>query len=268
MTDEDPPNPPKKKRKTHSGSYTKGNVPFNKGHSKYYRHDDARKLIRAEHLGSVVKFRRWWKWNRPAKIPFRPDIIYKNNGWVSYNDFLGNNNKFENRWGKGHMKQWLPFKEARQWARDQKFTCRSHWMDMLHEVPRRRPDNIPARPDVTYREDWYTWNDWLGLSEDMDTVIKNTIALVPILYVIKLPNSPSNILKVNVTHGGKKSLEDAVKQGAKIIAVFEYTRPIEWQLILSQYASRYRNGDEDDYIFSNINGFLFDVSSILDPFKL
>lgn len=262
---------PKKKRKRHFGMYNIGHEPHNKSHSKYFHFEDARKVIRAEHIPSIKAFEVWWKLNMPVRVPYRPDRIYKKHGWISWNDFLGNNNPFMKTGDSKII--WMPFDEARAWAREKAkehdLKSRVDWFNFCQDVEKKnRPKNIPFNPSFAYRDDWYTWNDWLGVGSDIKTIVKETINIMPLLYVIKLSHSPSNVFKVNVTHGGKKALEEVIKQGAKIIAVFEYTSPIEWREILTKYSNQYWNGDNDDYSFSNINGFLFDLSTELTQFKL
>ena len=256
----------KYKKTKHAGQWRVGNTPANKGTTNYYHYEDAKKLVRAEALSSSTMYAKWWQANKPARIPLRADAAYRNKGWLGWNDYLGNNNKFE---GGNKLKIWLPWEEARVWSRSLGLKSKCDWFNFIQDKERKnRPSNIPARPDLTYKNDWYTWNDWLGLSEDIRKILNEAAKVVAILFIIKTPNTPSNVFKVNVTHGGMEALKEATNSGAKVLAAFEYTKTIPWREMLKQYGSGYWMGDENDYSFTNINGFIFDISSQLESIKL
>jgi hypothetical protein len=225
--------------------------------SKYYPFEQARTLIRDEMIHSIASYQKWYQHNKPNKIPKRPDIIYKAHGWVSWNDYLGNNNKFQ------HKRQFVSYEEARKWARSLGLRTYEQWRNYLKEGGH-KPENIPARPDYYYRG-WFTWKDYLG--SDAKQVIKEAVKMRPILYVIKVSNTPSNVYKVDVTYGGKDALVEAHNKGAKIIAAFEYLTDVDWRTVIVKHANNYWNGEQDDYAFSNVNAFLFELSSFLSPIK-
>lgn len=258
----------KYKKTKHSGQWRIGNTPANKGRTNFYHYEDARKLVRAEALTSMTMYAKWWQANKPARIPLRADSVYRKQGWLGWNDYLGNNNKF----GEANnlkKKNWLPWEEARAWARTLGLESKCDWTDFCQDKERKnRPPNIPYRPDLIYSDDWYTWNDWLGVSEDIKKILSEAAKIEVILFIIKTPNTPSNVYKVNVTQGGRKALDEAISQGAKVLAAFEYTKTIPWRESLVQYAKHYWLGGEDDYAFTNVNGFLFDIAIELTPVKL
>lgn len=227
--------------------------------SKYLRFENARELIRGECIGSIAMFDKWYQHNKPNRFPRRPDIIYKNKGWISWNDFLGNNNKFKHT----GRKEIVSYEECKRFARSKGIKTWEQWIAFSKSG--QRPNGIPGRPDYVYKE-WFSWKDFLGT--EFRAVVKEVLKVFPVLYVIKMSNTPSNVFKVNMTNGGKEALLVASKQGAKIIAAFECTNPdVNWSQKVLQYANNYWYGAEDDYAFTNLQGFLFDISNILIPLK-
>jgi len=229
-----------------------------KGVSKYYPFEIAKNLIRDECIESAKKYEKWFNHNIPSKIPKRPDQIYKRHGWCGWNDFLGNNNKFGQ-----NKKYYLPFNDAKRFARTLKFTTRDQWLEYARAG--KQPSNIPKRPDYYYSE-WFTWKDFLV--GNIKELISNTISLLPVLYVIKINNTPINVVKIDVTNGGKSALIEAQKKGARIIAAYEYTKDLDWRSLLRKYANNYLYGEHDDYIFNvNISAFLFELDNYLTKIK-
>ena len=60
----------------------------------YLPYETARDLVRGHNLKGQKE---WWEWSkggqRPANIPSHPDEVYRGKGWVSWMDWLGNENK-------------------------------------------------------------------------------------------------------------------------------------------------------------------------------
>ncbi len=94
---------------------------------------------------------------RPHNIPSRPHDSY-GDAWISWPDFLGYEPKLNRRW--------LPFLEARSFARSLKLPGQKAWkrysagrMPHLPQLPK----NIPTAPDSVYAENgWVNYGDWLG----------------------------------------------------------------------------------------------------------
>lgn len=227
--------------------------------SKYYPYEQAKELIQAECITSIATYHKWFADNRPKKIPKRPDVIYLGKGWVTWNIFLGNKNPFSH--GK---KDYIPYDDAKRHSRSLGFNSAQQWKQYCREG--KCPPNIPHRPDYYYKT-WFTWRDWLG--KDLKQIVRETIRIVPVLYVIKTRDmTASNVYKINVTNGGRKALLDAIEQGARVLAAFEYTQNIDWRSILRKYGNNHSYGAPDDYVMTNMNAFMFEISSVLNTFKL
>jgi hypothetical protein len=113
---------------------------------------EGRALVRGLGLKSV---KGWWAWSkseqRPSDIPSDPDRVYRDAGWISWPDWLGNGKQYD----------MLPFAAGRAYARKLKLRSNKEWW--VWSKSNQRPSNIPATPPRTYRDDgWISWPDWLG----------------------------------------------------------------------------------------------------------
>ena len=114
---------------------------------------DARAIVRKLKLKGVEEWKAWCKaGKRPSNIPSSPDQTYRDDGWISYPDWLGKEG------GQGAM---LPFAAARVIVRKLKLKSVKEWE--VWSKAEERPSNIPSNPSKTYRDDgWISWPDWLG----------------------------------------------------------------------------------------------------------
>ena len=92
---------------------------------------------------------------KPSNIPAKPEEKYLNDGWISWGDYLGTVNIAT------HKKQFLPFKTARKYVHSLKLLSAKEWYEYCNMG--KKPDNIPKKPDHTYKnKGWTTWGDFLG----------------------------------------------------------------------------------------------------------
>jgi hypothetical protein len=102
----------------------------------------------------------WWAWSkseqRPSDIPSNPDDTYRDDGWISWPDWLGN-----------ERVAWRSFTEGRALARGLELKGQRGWK--VWRKSGQRPSDIPSSPDQTYRDDgWISWPDWLGNGKQYD----------------------------------------------------------------------------------------------------
>ena len=114
----------------------------------------ARAIVRKLKLKGIKEWRAWSKaGKRPSNIPGSPHQTYRDDGWISYPDWLG----YEGR-AVGKM---LPFAVARAIVRKLKLKGKKEWQAWSKSG--QRPSNIPANPARAYRDDgWISMPDWLG----------------------------------------------------------------------------------------------------------
>jgi hypothetical protein len=89
---------------------------------------------------------------KPADMPYSPDEVYHNKGWISWGDWLGT----------GRMSNigriYRPFEEARAYARSLGLESYQEWKARTDHLP----PGIPKDPLKVYREEWVSAADFLG----------------------------------------------------------------------------------------------------------
>jgi hypothetical protein len=119
--------------------------------------EEAREYVRSLGLKDTFQWRDWAKSSeRPQNIPVNPNIAYQDNGWMGYGDWLGT--------GRVREKEFLPFEEAKRYAQSLGFKTAFQWREWVKSSD--KPQNIPAAPEVTYKDKgWIDWYDWLGTNK-------------------------------------------------------------------------------------------------------
>jgi hypothetical protein len=118
--------------------------------------EDARSWARTQKFNNVDEYRKFCKTKgKPNEIPTAPNTVYKNTGWISWSDYLGN----ETIATKDVV--YLSFKEAREYIRSKKFKTRTEFNNFL--ISEERPSYIHSHPDLKYKNSgWRGWSDFLG----------------------------------------------------------------------------------------------------------
>jgi hypothetical protein len=160
---------------------------------------EAREYMRGELLPSRGKFFEWWDRNKPKAIPRFPYRVYKE--WTSWNDFLGTNNKFNEKIGRS----WRPLDEASMWAHKLKLTSQAQWMDWCKQEGN-LPEDIPARPDIVYNQ-WRSWNHWLGNRPVEAIEAKQQAQRSIVYYIIHDADVPGNVFTYGIEASGLSGLK-------------------------------------------------------------
>ena len=88
-------------------------------------------------------------------IPYKPDLIYKNRGWVSYGDWIGTGRVANTR------KQFLPFNKAREFVRNLNLKNQNDWRKFTKSDE--FPHFIPTAPEQIYKNlGWISFGNWIG----------------------------------------------------------------------------------------------------------
>jgi len=114
---------------------------------------DARAFVSALRLKTVLE---WYDYcasgQKPHDIPSNPQVAYEGTGWAGHTDWLGTGRT---------VPIYLPFHEAREFARGLRLKSQAQWGEFCGSGD--KPDDIPSKPDYTYRDDgWKGLGDWLG----------------------------------------------------------------------------------------------------------
>lgn len=92
---------------------------------------------------------------RPKNIPAIPSQTYKNEGWISWGDWLGTRNV-----GPG-LKKYKSFQEARKYIRSLQLKTRKDYNSFFSS--NKIPSDIPLSADRFYKGNgWISWGDFLG----------------------------------------------------------------------------------------------------------
>ena len=123
---------------------------------KYLSFNDAKKIVHKLNLKTQDEWEKWWHNNKPNNIPISAKNTYKNKGWKSIRDWLGNSS-FSNY---DKSKSFLNFKEAKKIVHKLNLKSNDDWKKWWKE---NKPANIPHSPSNTYKnKGWLSMGDWLG----------------------------------------------------------------------------------------------------------
>ena len=116
----------------------------------------ARAFVRTCKLKSIVQWRNYCKsGKKPADIPNAPQIVYANDGWAGYGDWLGTGRIAD------RLREYRPFKQARAFTHRLGLKSQTEWSDYCKSGT--KPKDIPTTPQRTYaNEGWAGTGDWLG----------------------------------------------------------------------------------------------------------
>ena len=124
----------------------------------YYSYDECKMVIQEKRLKSKSHFFREIKniIKEDIRVPYNPYLIFKDE-WIGWGNFLGTNRIQDN------LKTYLPFEQAREWARELELKMRVEWRRLDLD---KLPDDIPKKPEKTYKDKgWIDYYDWLGINK-------------------------------------------------------------------------------------------------------
>lgn len=116
--------------------------------------DKARAFARGLKLKSAAEWRKYCaSGKKPADIPVTPHVVYADDGWSNWGDWLGTGNR---------RSGWRSFEKARAFVRRLKLKSNKAWRKYC--ASGRKPVDITTHPDRVYADDgWSDWGDWLGI---------------------------------------------------------------------------------------------------------
>jgi superfamily II DNA or RNA helicase len=128
-------------------------------HLRVYRNfHEARDFIRSLNFKTKKQWGLYLRGTFPGKgkcpedIPRLPDVVYADDGWISYPDWLG----VTTATGPGLSKTFLPFDSARTLARSLRLKTSTVYLSS------KLPPGLPRTPQTVYKtKGWVNWTDWL-----------------------------------------------------------------------------------------------------------
>jgi hypothetical protein len=113
-------------------------------------YEEAKKIVKVHVFKNVSEYQTWKE--RPSCLPFAPQKIYKNNGWISWGDFLGHGKVSVNK------AEFLSFEECKKWFKENNVITGAQW-----KIERKnKPSFMPSHPDKIYSDKWKGWKDFLS----------------------------------------------------------------------------------------------------------
>ena len=119
-----------------------------------------RNFVRKKRFKNQQEWFKYCSTERPPCIPSSPHIIYKSQ-WRGFGDWLGNGNSRKNR-----GKDLLSFYKARAYVRRLGFKRNKDWKKWVDS----RPNNVPRCPNLTYKDEWQGWDNWLRRKKSKKTL--------------------------------------------------------------------------------------------------
>ena len=99
---------------------------------------------------------------KPENIPKCPDFVYKNKGWINWEEWLG----IPKNKDKPKI-EYLSFEEAQKLARKLKLKNQMEWHEYCNK--NKLSNNIPINPNDVYKDKgWGGWKDFLGTGKRTD----------------------------------------------------------------------------------------------------
>jgi superfamily II DNA or RNA helicase len=125
------------------------------GRANWRPFDDARAFVRSLGLKSLADWAVYRQSRKkPNDIPAAPNVIYAQEGWVSWGDWFGTG------YVAVYLRQYRPFKKARAFARTLDLKSVGEWLEYCKSG--KKPSDIPTKPSRIYaRNGWVNWGDWL-----------------------------------------------------------------------------------------------------------
>jgi hypothetical protein len=119
-----------------------GTATSSKGEKKWKSFDESKKFVQKLGLKGYTEWQEYCRsHNKPDNIPSNPYIIYKENGWNGYGDWLGNGQPVK-------LHNFRSYNEAKKFVHSLGLKNMLEWKDYCKSG--RKPSDIPTHPEKTY----------------------------------------------------------------------------------------------------------------------
>ncbi len=217
--------------------------------------EEARRIVRDEHIQSVKLYKDWWDWHKPQQIPKYPYNVYKKQ-WQGWNDFLGNSNDFKNP----HKRSYRSYGEAVAYVHKLGCKSRDDWLDHIREHG--MPDDIPRRPELIY-DTWVSWNHWLGNKPRQRVEAQQDIIQSEgLLFIVHMPGRPANVVRIGTIVGAAALADAQQKERFRVIKTFKLDPGYDWEAVALRHGTRYWENDKE-WVVGNLNELVFAYSNDL-----
>lgn len=176
-------------------------------------YDEASQYAQDNNIKSAKQWRAMGK-NRPTNLPCNPHEFYKE--WQGWPQFCKTDRPSKNF-------VWATYEECQSWARENNIQSVEEW----RALKEKRPPNVPAAPDRSYKDGWPGWpkflangnntsGEWLSYEECKNWARANEIMSrqqwidSTCLRPIGIPCNPYTVYK-DVWPGWSKFLNNGIK---------------------------------------------------------
>lgn len=214
-------------------------------------------------LESSSKYRDYIKKNKIKYLPAYPERVYKD--WISWNDYLGTNNKFMGEVRKVVRPWWDAVKWAQEFCTLHKFDTGDQWLAWVKEHKEELPEDIPAHPDSKYLE-WDGWKTWLGTDvRGRIAAAKASTALLCICSRHSL-KVPGNIFTIIQAEKGMSELRSTLSRDQELRVVRCYRMDNDYKEEVLRVINTWARKEDGGWFCPNVNNILFELDGILSPF--
>jgi hypothetical protein len=158
---------PKYPHKTYKGNGWKNWSDFlgkkESGYKKFKTFEEAREFVRSMNFESSLEWRIFSKsGQKPKDIPSNPHVIYRENGWISWSDFLNTSSKrIRTKSADSNIKS---FEEAKKIVQSLNIKNSIEWQRICKSG--QKPDGIPSNPGMYYKDKgWKGFKDFFGRTD-------------------------------------------------------------------------------------------------------
>ena len=123
----------------------------------YLSYEEAEKYIQKLNLKSSQEWKKYCSsGKKPRNIPSNPNSTYRDKGWISFTDFLGNEGKPRSK------RKVIPFPETKKFALQRNVKSKVDWKKLTQQS--NFPKEMAKDLAKVYKAEWRGWNDFLNIN--------------------------------------------------------------------------------------------------------
>jgi hypothetical protein len=214
----------------------------------YVSYEEAKEIVQIEQIRSRNRYWKYWDMWQPVVLPRNPHRVFADFSW---NDFLGNNNKFKN----AKPRKYRPFGEALAYARTTNITTSTQWRKTKH------PNDIPVRVDTVkaYKHRFKGWKHFLQTGAKKAANVVNAskmIERIQVLAFLHQRGSPLNVFFINIFPGTASIKDFCKKCNMTVVRAFKCPPGYDWKSVIERYGADYGN---HEWIINDAQQLFFDI---------
>lgn len=214
-----------------------------------YEFAEAVEVVRRENLKSMGQYSKWWQLHTPSKLPKRPDRAYEKD-WKGWGYFLGVYNDYP-----FVKKTFRSYEDSKKFAHSLNFKKIEEWFDYCRSG--KKPEDIPARPDVVYqrKKEWHTWSEFLG--NHIDIFLNEQKKNKKYFYMGSYPDTPENVLCFGISNSRENLKRDSE---FKVLRLYDFYDGFDWRDLIDIYSVPYEYGRANEFLIKDLGGLISELS--------